>query len=159
MSTVIDLVAESLGVMMVVTDMTGHPVTHLANPCPWFADHAEDEQVVAECVEEWRELADDLDFEHRFRLGRHGFLCARTFVRCGTELVGMVLVGGVAVDDGAPGCRPGDDGLFHLDDVARARVLAMLPQVASALSRLSGHLPAGTGAVHDVPLPQRGESP
>lgn len=135
METVVDLVAESLGVMMVVTDMRGRPRTHVANPCPWFAEHAADPDVLADCVDEWRAMAADPDLAPRFRVGRHGFLCARTFVRSGTQLVGMVLAGGVA-PDAATG-----DGFHPLDDAGRAQALRMLPRVAASLSRLTTPLP------------------
>ena len=135
METVVDLVAESLGVMMVVTDMQGRPRTHVANPCPWFAERAEEPEVLADCVDEWRVMAADPDLVPRFRVGRHGFLCARTFVRSGTQLVGMVLAGGVAPD------ATGDDGFHHLDDAGRDQALRMLPRVAASLSRLTTPLP------------------
>ena len=38
----IELAAELLGVMMVITDMAGEPVTEILNPCPWFSEHSED---------------------------------------------------------------------------------------------------------------------
>ena len=131
-STIVDLVARSLGVTMLVTDMRGRPVTPVANPCAWFRDHAGDATVVAECLDEWRALASELDLAPHFRMGRHGFLCARTFLRSGTELTGMVLVGGVAAHETAAEA----DGLHHLDQAARDHVLRMLPRVAAALSSL-----------------------
>lgn len=136
LAAVVDLVAESLGVMMVVTDMQGRPLTHVANPCAWFEAHTRDEGMVAECVEEWRELAEDVDLSPRFRTGRHPFQCARSFVRSGTELVGMVLAGGVA-PEGPDGPATEPDGLHHLDPAAREHVLEMLPRIAASLSRLS----------------------
>jgi excisionase family DNA binding protein len=134
---VIDVAATALGVMMVVTDMQGRPTTRVANPCPWFDEHAEDPAVVASCVAEWRELAAGLDFEPRFTVGAVGFACARTFVRSGSELVGMVLAGGLAPD----GARSAE-GLYHLDAGARAHVLRTLPHIGAALSRLAGHAAA-----------------
>lgn len=133
--TMIELLAESLGVMMVVTDMYGRPVTSVANPCPWFAARLRDDELIADCVDEWGTFAADPDFAPRFRLGRHGFECARAFVRNGTELVGMVLAGGVAPDDR----HATGDGLYHLDEFERERVLEMLPRLAASLSRLIGH--------------------
>lgn len=128
---VLDVSAVMLGVMMVVTDMDGHPVTQVANPCPWFAEHATDPEVVAACVQEWRVLADDLDVTPRYRTGSLGFDCARAFIRSGSELVGMVLAGGIRPD----GARDEpEDGLFHLDDHARQQTLDALPKVAAALS-------------------------
>ena len=142
----LELLAESLGVMMVVTDMRGRPVTAVVNPCPWFASRSDDPALVEACVQEWRELADALDFVPRLRQGTLGFACARAFVRTDAALVGMVLAGGIAPDgagmpeDPATGSEPGiPDGLHHLDGAGRERLLDALPRVAAALSRLAGH--------------------
>jgi excisionase family DNA binding protein len=127
----IEAFAESLGVMMVVTDMQGRPVTDVANPCPWFSERLDDPALLNACTAEWRDLAGGLDFEPTFRDGELGFECARAFIRSGPALVGMVLAGGVAPED-----RP---GLYHLDEQQRAHVLRALPKVAAAFSRLAGH--------------------
>ncbi|MEZ5117892.1 MAG: helix-turn-helix domain-containing protein [Candidatus Nanopelagicales bacterium] len=129
---VVDAAADLLGVMMVVTDMAGRPVTHVANPCPRFAEHAADPDVITACAEEWRELAEDLDFEPRFAAGHLGFECARAFVRSGSELVGMVLVGGIAPEPELAG-----DDLYHLTSDRRTEVLASLRKVAVTLSRVA----------------------
>jgi excisionase family DNA binding protein len=128
---VVDVAAELLGVMMVVTDMTGRPLTAVANPCPAFEARATDADLITTCTIEWRALAEDLDFEPRFRSGALGFECARAFVRRGPELVGMVLAGGVATEgDTSP-------GLYALDPDQRRQVLAALPKVAATLSRVA----------------------
>jgi excisionase family DNA binding protein len=123
----IDVAAELLGVMMVVTDMDGRPLTLAANPCRRFADA--DDMALAACASEWKQFADDYDVTPRFRVGPLGFECARTFVRVGHELVAMVLAGGIAA--------PGDssDDLHVLDVRHRTRVLESLPRVAAALSQ------------------------
>lgn len=135
LAALVDLVADSLGVMMVVTDLEGRPLTHVANPCPWFEDHARDAAALDDCVQEWRIFAHSPDFEPRFRPGRHPFLCAHTFVRSGSELVAMVLAGGIA-----PPEAPATEGLHQLDEQGRQHVLRMLPRIASELSRLAGHV-------------------
>ena len=122
-----DLAGDLLGVMVVVTDMDGHPVTQIANPCTWMQEHADDPTVLQACIAEWQGLADDHDFEPRFHTGPFGFQCARAFVRNGRELVGMVLAGGITPDHQA--------GFFDLDQSERERVLSTLPRIASALSR------------------------
>jgi excisionase family DNA binding protein len=120
--------AELLGVMMVVTDMQGLPLTPVANQCPRFARLADDPDAIQACATEWRMLADELDLRPRFRPGALGFECARAHIRTADRLVGMVLAGGLA--------PAGDDDpdLYHLDAEARAAVLAALPRVAAALS-------------------------
>ncbi|MFN0283413.1 MAG: helix-turn-helix domain-containing protein [Kineosporiaceae bacterium] len=137
-ASVAQIAADLLGVMMVVTDMDGQPITGVANPCPWFAERSDDPDLIDACVAEWQQLADDTDFEPRFAEGALGFECARAFVRSGTSLVAMVLVGGIA----APGSRTA--GLYHLDDDGRRRVLTALPRVAAALSRVTSRDPRPT---------------
>jgi excisionase family DNA binding protein len=126
----VDVAADLLGVMMVVTHMNGEPITDVTNPCPWFAEHGRDPEVLATCVAEWHNLADHPDLAPRFQPGQLGFECARAFIRQGTTLVGMVLAGGVSpsADEAA------DPGLYHLDDAQRSRVLSALPRIAAAIS-------------------------
>ncbi len=133
LDAVIELAADLLGVMIVVTDMDGVPLSRVVNPCPAFEKQAEDDGFLAECLEDWREFVHDFDLEPRFRPGRHGFECARTFVRRGPELVAMVLAGGVAPDG------VDDPDLYHLSAEERGRVLAGLGTVARVLSRVAGH--------------------
>lgn len=125
---IVDLTAEALGVMMVVTDSNGMPITSVANPCPRFRALAQDPEAVAECAEEWRGLAGDRELGPQFRRGRHGFLCARSLVRSGDATVAMVLAGGVAPDGEAP------DDLYVLDADRRRRVVSTLPRLAALFS-------------------------
>jgi excisionase family DNA binding protein len=133
---IIDLAAELLGVMMVVTDMEGNPMSQVANACPWFAERQDDPAVLDACIEDWRAFAGELAFAPAFREGPHGFECARALVREGNQLVGMVLAGGVApgVSDGSPDVS---DGLYHLTAADRALLLAALPRVAATISRVA----------------------
>ena len=132
---VLDLASDLLGVMMVATDMDGRPLTEVVNPCPWFAARLSDPYLIEDCAVEWQDLADDPDLEPRFHTGRLGFDCARAFVRSGSQLVGMVLAGGIAPRRGdGSGPDPAYPGLYHLDDAQRQRVLNALPRVAAALS-------------------------
>lgn len=130
---VIDLAAQLLGVMMVATDMDGNPITEVANACRWFEQHGSEPGVLEACIEDWRALAAEHDWESHFQLGPHGYECARALIRDGNHLVGMVLAGGVA-----PGTS-GDpsDGFYHLDEAGRRAVLDALPRVAATISRVS----------------------
>ncbi len=134
---VIEVAADLLGVMMVVTDMEGNPATKVANPCPWFIDRQEDPAILDACVKDWHAFADEREFAPAFRVGPHGFECARALVRDGNQLVGMVLAGGIAPGDLAPGgARNGPDGLYHQTAEERASLLAALPRIAASLSRV-----------------------
>lgn len=141
----VQVAAELLGVMMVVTDMAGRPVTDVSNPCAWFAAHADEPDVLDRCVAEWRDLADHPDLTPMFQPGALGFECARAFVRSGSTLVGMVLAGGVspAADTPAP-------GFYDLDPAQRERVLAALPRIAAAISTASQDMSATTSVPADL---------
>ena len=132
----VSVVAEALGVMMVVADMRGNALIPVANPCPWFREHGTRPEVLEACTAERRELAASLDFTPRFRVNQFGYECARAFIRSDVALVGMVVGGGVA-----PGRDDDPAGLHRLDEQGRARVLDSLPQIAAALSCLAGHVP------------------
>lgn len=132
-----NLAAQLLGVMVVVTDMDGHPITEIANPCRWMQEHSGDPDVVDECISEWRALAADPDIAPRFTTGRFGFDCTHAFVRSGRELVAMVLAGGIG---------DSHEGFHHLDPTARERVLTQLPRVAAALAHTA---PTAAGARHE----------
>lgn len=129
-------VAPLLGVMMVVTDMDGRLLTDVVNPCPWFAQHGGDPAVLESCTTHWRQLAADHLFTPRLDVGIHGFACARSFVRDGDKLVGMVVAGGVApeADDVSAAAAA---GLHHLDHRQRAELLDALPRIAASLSSLT----------------------
>ncbi len=135
---IVDLAAELLGVMMVITDMEGNPTTEVANPCSWFAARQDDPEVLDACIADWRAFAGEQAFAPAFREGPHGFECARALVREGNQLVGMVLAGGVAPGDVAlDGPRDVSDGLYHLTAADRAVLLAALPRVAATISRVT----------------------
>jgi excisionase family DNA binding protein len=131
----IGVAAQLLDVMMVVTDMSGHPITAIVNACPGFEALTQDETTLESCLSEWRALAEDTDLSPRFAPGRLGFECARAFIRNGTTLIGMVLVGGIA-PAGASGWddTTHPDGLIHLDAARRAHVLESLPMIARAIA-------------------------
>jgi len=136
-AAIAELSADLLGVMLVVTDMDGHPITPIANPCRWMVEHADDPAVVPTCIAEWHQLADDHNMEPQFQPGQLGFECARAFVRSGRELVGMVLAGGVSP------VEEHRTDLYDLDYTQRREVLEALPRIAAALSRTAS---VSTGA-------------
>ena len=149
-----ELLGQLLGVMVVVTDMDGRPISRAANPCGLFEAINENDDAVARCVVSWKQLADQIDLQPRFAPSHMGLLCARSYLRVGTELKGMVLVGGIAPDSWPP--SPAElDGIaeafgappelvrhrvhevFQLDEEGRRRVLSFLPRMAQMLSQIA----------------------
>jgi PTS system nitrogen regulatory IIA component len=149
-----ELLGQLLGVMVVVTDMDGRPISKAANPCGLFEAINENDDAVARCVVSWKQLADQIDLQPRFAPSHMGLLCARSYVRVGTELKGMVLVGGIAPDSWPPNATELDaiaeafgappqlvknrvHEVFQLDEEGRQRVLSFLPRMAQMLSQIA----------------------
>jgi excisionase family DNA binding protein len=149
-----DLVADIFGVMAVITDIEGNPLTDVANPCGYFAAIQAYPQSIDACVDGWRQLAEQIDMEPRFVPSHLGFLCARTFIRVGSELVGMVIVGGIgpeawplgdaeiagiarALDIDAEDIRRHIDQVYSIDEDRRQWILHILPRVSDLISRLA----------------------
>jgi excisionase family DNA binding protein len=149
-----DLVGDLFGVMAVVTDIDGGALTEVANPCGYFEAIQNEPGTIDQCIEGWRRLGSEPDLDPRFMPAHLGFLCARTFIRVGNELVGMVIVGGVTPNDGALD-RPAleqvalESGInidvlaahatetYDLDPAQRDWVLKMLPRISDLISRLA----------------------
>lgn len=154
LQAVSDLLAESMGTMVVVTDLDGRPLAAPSNPCGLFDAVHRFPGVLERCVDSWQVLAAEVDLDPQWRSTPLGFLCARSLVRDGGRLVGMILAGGVAPASWPP--APEDSArlaaglgvpasalaehlseVFHLDDRERERVLRLLPRSAAFLSRLA----------------------
>lgn len=94
-----DTFADALGIMIIITDMEGNPITKFSNPCGLFSALTDAPHLWQKCMTHWREMAADLSLQPQFMRSFLGLLCARGLIRVGTELKGMVFVGGVAPDD------------------------------------------------------------
>jgi len=147
-----DTFADALGVMMVVTDINGQPATRVSNPCGLFEAISDQPQAVQKCVDQWHDMAHTLDLEPKFspsHLG--GLLCARAMIRVGTELQGMVFVGGIAPQAWPPseeavqavaaefGVNPQIIGthindVFYLDQDEQAHVLSLVQRIANIVA-------------------------
>lgn len=97
-----DLAADLFGVMAVVTDMKGRALTTVSNPCGYFTSVFNSVYTPDRCSEGWRRLGEEIDLEPRFLSSHLGFLCARSFIRTGPNLAGMLIVGGVATETWPP---------------------------------------------------------
>lgn len=170
-----DLVGDLFGVMAVVTDIDGAALTSVANPCGYFEALQSQPGAIDQCVEGWRRLGNEPDLEPKFMPTHLGFLCARSFIRVGNELVGMVIVGGITPPEGpldattlAPIARQSGIPLEILAEHAAETydlgadhqqwILKMLPRISDLISRLASarsqlltKLDAFVGAVGESP--------
>lgn len=148
-----DVVADALGVTMVITDMTGHPVTQVSNPCGLYETLLADAAAVTHCIHEWQRLAGAVTLEPKFSPNDLGLLCARGLIRTGNQLKGMVFVGGIAPDQWPPAreavkvmavqfkvapqtLAPHIDEVYRLDRRQRERVLSFVQRIADIFSLL-----------------------
>jgi hypothetical protein len=142
-----------LGVMLIVTDLDGQPITHASNPCSLYDLLDETDNGHAICHELWRELGRVPALEPRFMPGFGGLLCARALVRMGNELKAMVIVFGVAPEDWPPAPEvtqqwaqrlnlPGDklqdawETAFELTPDERKKVLVTIQRIADILAHV-----------------------
>jgi excisionase family DNA binding protein len=149
-----DLLGDLFGVMAVVTDMRGQPLTQVANPCGFFAAIHDRPGAVDACIDGWRQLGADGGLGPRVVPSHLGFLCARAFVRVGSELVGMVIVGGFSPKEWPPDdqaleriassvgldvddLRPHLDEVYDLGESEQQRILRTLPRIADLISQLT----------------------
>lgn len=153
-NAVAELAADALGAMVVVTRMDGRPLTSVARPCGLFAALGEDPAVSERCITTWARYGAVPDLTPVLAPSLFGFLCARSYVRVGTELLGMIIAGGIAPADWPPRNSQIDriaadldvdsevvaahvDEVYHLDEPAQRRLLRLLPQFAVVLSHMA----------------------
>jgi excisionase family DNA binding protein len=149
-----DAFADILGVMMVITDMQGQPVTEISNPCGFYAALTRGPDALGQCVRTWQELAASPSMEPRFYPSEMGLLCARGLIRMGRELKGMVVIGGIAPEvwPSEPdqlaclaatfGLSPAyveanADAVYRLDKAAQERALRSIQRIADIFSHIA----------------------
>ncbi len=148
-----DTYADALGVMLVVTDMEGTPVTEVSNPCGLFEAISQKPDAVKKCIESWHLMANAIDLEPKWMPTHLGLLCARGLIRVGTELKGMVIMGCVAPDKWPPspeeinkmatefGLKAGEltprvEEAFFLDKAEQTRVLSFVQRIANIVAHI-----------------------
>lgn len=148
-----DAFADLLGVMIVITDMAGQPITQVSNPCGLYAAIIRDEAALASCVTHWHKMAGDVSLKPRLMPSIMGLLCARGLIRVGNELTGMVFFGGIAPDEWPPTETQAEtiaahfgltldvvsanlEDVYHLDRVGRERLLTYVQRIADSFSHM-----------------------
>ena len=150
-----DAFADILGVMMVVTDMQGNPVTRLSNPCGFYTALTQDPQAVAHCLRTWQDLAADPALAPRFASSEMGLLCARGLIRLESTLKGMVVIGGIAPDAWPPApvqlshlaetfgqslstVQSNVGNVYRMDRAGQERALRSVQRIADIFSHIAG---------------------
>lgn len=147
-----EFMASLYGVMVVITDMDGQPMTDVINANEYFTLLAEHDDVIAACTTEWRRFGEDQEFRPRLQDSHLGFRCARAFIRSGHELVGMVIAGGLAPTHPAATPAPALAAAHGVDRTDLDRAASALPLLddrgegdfLAALSLLARHISANT---------------
>jgi excisionase family DNA binding protein len=150
---ILDTFASVLGVMMVVTDLEGQPLTHFSNPCGLFALAEASPQAHQRCLRDWAAQAKRPGLQPEMVQGHLGLSYTRGLVRVGTEIKAMLIAGGMAPAQWPPeereiarlaeyldvpeaALRRHIDEVFHLDAGEQQRVLAYVQQVADILAHI-----------------------
>jgi len=152
--SIADLLGDFFGVMAIVTDIEGKPLTAVSNPCGFYAAIAEQPGAADACLQGWRRLADGSDLTPRLVPSHLGFLCARAFIRVDDRLVGMVIIGGITPPAWPPepellseiACELDLDAdilaavvaeTWDVDADAQRRILELFPRIADLISQLA----------------------
>ncbi len=170
-----DLVADLFNVMAVVTDMEGRALTTVANQCGYFSALFDGRPDA--CTEGWRRLGQEAELQPRFVPSHMGLLCARSFIRMGSTLAGMVIVGGVAPQHWPPTgeellaiadqtdtdpavMRENINEVYWIDRAHQDWILRNLSQVSGLISRLAddhGRLINKLETIAGLATPTQGE--
>ncbi len=151
---ILDTFADSLGIMLVVTDMDGNPVTDVSHPCGLFTAISEVPNAIRKCVDNWRDMAATINLEPKFTSSHLGLLCARGMIRVGPELKGMVFIGGIAPKNWPPSPEQvqimaaefGVDAdmlaahlteVFYLDETEQDKILSFVQRIANVVAHIA----------------------
>lgn len=91
-----DMLAELLGVMIVVTDLNGRPITRISHPCGLYAAPELAPPLHEVCVALWANLARLPDLTPSWHENALGLHCTRGLIRVAGDLGAMIVIGGVA---------------------------------------------------------------
>lgn len=148
-----DVFADLLGVMLVITDLQGEPVTTPSHACPLFALAERSPAARLRCRQEWAALAQMPDLQPSFSRSHLGLLHARGLIRVGSELKAMVVVSGVAPQPWPPSAteiarlaeyldaseeevRRAMAAAFVLNEPQKQQVLTYLQRIADVIAHI-----------------------
>jgi excisionase family DNA binding protein len=149
-----DSFADALGVMVLLTDLEGQPITQSSNPCGLFSAAETSPVARQRCLDLWAKIASEPSMAPRFVESHLGLLCARGLIRVGSEIKAMLVVGGIAPQHWPPSGQQIDhiaadlalapdfvrehiDQVHHLDPQGQARVLPFVQRIADIFAHIA----------------------
>jgi hypothetical protein len=140
--------------MIVVTDMTGQPISAVSHPCGLYETIQKIPDAFQKCLHDWGRLAGIIDLEPKFVPNHIGLLGTRGLIRVGSELKGMVMIGGIAPENWPPSpeatdmiaaelgltaaqLRPHLTEVFYLDLAQQSLILAQTQRLANILAHIA----------------------
>ncbi len=162
-----DAFAEALGVMIVITDMQGQPITQVSHACGLYRAVIQDASGVAHCVRTWQQLAGAPTLQPKFSASELGLLCARGLIRAGNELKGMVFIGGIEPSSWPPTSQEINalaaglnvepsaiaahvHEVYRLDRAGQERALEFVQRIADIFSHIVEDRQALTGRLQAI---------
>lgn len=148
-----DVFADLLGVMLVITDLQGEPVTAPSHVCPLFALAERSPVARQRCRQEWAALAQMPDLQPSFSRSHLGLLHGRGLIRVGSELKAMLVVSGVASQPWPPSAteiarlaeyldapeeevRRAMAAAFALNELQKQQVLIYVQRIADVIAHI-----------------------
>ena len=149
-----DVIADALGVMVVVTDLEGHSITVPSNAPGLYQAVDQAPSAHKRCMELWVQMAQNPSLGPRFIPSHLGLSCARGLIRVGRNLRAMVIVGGVTSDPWPPSdeelsrianhlgvpvsmLQEHVDEVYRLSKAEQDRLLTFVQRIADTFSRIS----------------------
>lgn len=148
-----DTFADLLGVMIVITDLDGAPVTEPSHAFGLFTVTSSSPVAELRCQAMWARHAHEPEVRPKFFESHLGLLCARGLIRVGNELRAMAVVGGVAPAQWPPSdekieriaadlevdpdlLREHIDDVFFVDEEGRKRLLDFIQRLADIVTHI-----------------------
>jgi len=100
-----DAFADMLGVMIIVTDIQGRPITQPSNACGLYKLLMKHVDLAKMCASSWLQLAESASLEPRWATNEVGLLCARGLIHLDHAMAGMVIMGGIAPEVWPPSAQ------------------------------------------------------
>jgi excisionase family DNA binding protein len=150
-----DSFAEALGVMIVITDLNGRPITRPSHTCGLIEAVEAHPGAYESCLAWWAELSRRPSMQPTLIPSHLGLLCTRAFIRSGHELRGMVVFGGIAPEQWPPSderlvqtsvilglpvetLETHVDEVFRIDEAQQQRLLDFVQRFADIITHILG---------------------